>query len=145
MYRVFYLIFLSLLCSCNVNRGKLKDEKLNSILTYEYEIKKPIEKIFVLNGYGCTSCNKRFSKFLENNNSRNTVYVISDNGQFFDKSKLRTDSIVVVYDYRNLLVREKIIKPSPAYIKIKNTKIDTIIYFSINNIEEELDYIISKD
>jgi len=142
---IFYLTALLLLINCNIAQDNSKDKKLVSILENEYKIKSPVEKIFILNGFGCGTCNRIFSQFLINYDSKNTIYLISDNGQFFIKDEMQSDSITVINDYKNLLIRDKIIKPTPAFIKMEKNTIDTIIHFSIEHIEMQLTYISRLD
>jgi hypothetical protein len=139
------IVLILFLSSCSLVQSDTKGEKLISIIDSDFKIQYPVDKIFILNGYGCITCNKIFSNFLSTYNSKNTIFIISDNGQFFNRGFVQSDSVLIIKDYKNLLIRHKIIKPSPAFIRMRNSKIDTIIHFSINNIETQLKYITTLD
>ncbi len=119
-----------------------KNQLLKEIFNSEYKIDAIPKDIFVLNGLGCSNCNKIYYEFLNYIELRKDYVIVLGNNNQLDLNDFnKINKGHIIYDYRNLLYRKKIIGNNPAYIKYTVNEIDTIINLLPNNIEQDLLYI----
>lgn len=128
-----------LLLSCNSNTKEVDEnfEKVQAIITDSLKIARSFEHIFILSEYGCPVCNSILYNYMLKADHENSLYIISNLGSRLDLTKFETNisNATVVYDYRDLMYRSKMIDDGSAYIHIIDSSIDTIVNFNIENIE----------
>ena len=144
LIKIFF--FVIMLTSCNFSSEieiKSEVEKIKKFLLVKHKIKlsNKVNKIFVLTGYGCHSCNKKFSDLIQNNlQQENSFFIITANGNSIDLTPFLSFKKNLIID-NNIIDTTLNILNETKVIYFHNNVIDTIITIDAKKIENQFEII----
>lgn len=143
-YLLLLIIVASLFANCySAKEVDMKYQKIQSIISDSLQVSENFEHIFILSEYGCPVCNSQLYEYMLEAKHEKSLYIISNLGSRLDLTKFESNfnNAVVIFDYKDLMYRSKIIGNGSAYIHVVESSIDTIINLNIENIESSIRYI----
>lgn len=145
---LFRINILILIVSCqNAKLGSTDLSKFVEEISINHKIKYDSpQNIFVLSETGCIGCNKAYLDFIQHNiiNKDGCIIYSTASGMRLDISPFLADSIHNYFEGERNSLKEYDLIDGSYYLHINGNHVDTFIHIRIDNIQESINYIISK-
>ncbi len=138
-----YLVLISVILSCSSKKKEKVNEfkLLTKILKDSLKVDGNYKNVYYLHGNGCTGCFQSYLHFLEKNYDKKNLYIIDNSSSLMDVSFFKNKNTKNIYfDDYNYLFYNLNYKTS-KFIKLNESRIDTLISINAENIELKFDFI----